>query len=135
MDFFVLKTYSHPGRCIVRLCRKKAQKHRRFCRRCRQRRYIADNPVSYAYSKLKQHAKERKIAFELTPLEWECFCEATGYHELKGRNSWAMQVDRKDETGPYSLDNIQLLTTSENTAKGNRARHLPKEKQRYFFNQ
>jgi hypothetical protein len=131
VEFFVLKSQPTPGRCCVRLCRNEAEKHRRFCRRCRQRRFMEDNPVSYTFSQLKKSARRRGIPFLLSMADWESFCEATGYHYLRGRTADELSIDRKRDGDPYSIDNIQILTVSENTAKGNRERHLSPARQRY----
>jgi hypothetical protein len=93
---------------------------------------MEDNPVSYTFSQLKKSARRRGIKFLLTMPEWERFCEATEYPYLRGRTADELSVDRKLDDGPYSIDNIQVLTTSENVAKGNRARRLSPAKQRYL---
>lgn len=90
------------------------------------------NPTSYTYSKLRQSARRRGIPFLLTVLEWERFCEATGYLELRGRGAEELSVDRIDEKGPYAIWNIQALSVSANVSKGNRARYLPEERRQYF---
>lgn len=135
VDFFALKTQSRPGKCAVRFCRKTAQKPNRFCRRCRDRRYAQDNPVSYAYDKLKWNAKRRGISFTLSKLEWETFCEATGYETCRGRTKLAMSVDRKKDEVGYCLDNIQVLTVSENSAKRSRTDRLPERVRHLLVNQ
>lgn len=119
MDFFRLSDPKRgTGVCCVHLCRHKAQKKSHFCRRCRDRRYKAENPVGYAYSKLKQSARRRGHSFTLTLAELEMFFEANpALYSERGRAAECLSIDRKDATKGYSFDNIQVLTVSENSRK------------------
>jgi hypothetical protein len=69
------------------------------------------------YNKLKSNAKRRRKAFTLTFEEFQDFCAETGYLELRGRDADSATIDRKDNSGPYSRDNIRVLTNSENASK------------------
>lgn len=126
MDYFAIKAAPRSGYCCVRYCRDKLPAKRchtgLFCRRCKDRRYAATNPLAYTFNKLRNNAKRRKIDFTLTRAEWEMFCEATGYDRLRGKLGYALTVDRIDRTLGYHLDNIQTLTNSDNVSKGNKER-------------
>lgn len=105
------------GTCAVRFCRKRREKRRTICRRCRQRIDVINNPVANAYRNLKHHARERQIPFDLTYAQFEEFCLMTGYLEHRGRTKLSFSVDREDDTRGYSVDNIRVLTLSANSAK------------------
>lgn len=115
------------GVCAVRYCRKRREKHRRICRRCRERLYVINNPVTVAYRRLKNHAKERGISFSLTFLEFEEFCLMTGYLDMKGREKMSFSVDRVNNQYGYSADNIQVMTLSDNSRKAHVDRRLARE--------
>jgi hypothetical protein len=82
------------------------------------------NPVKAAYANLKYHAKSRKKFFDLT---YDQFCEIilpTKYITDKGRESFCLHIDRIDPAKGYTFDNVQILTCSENSGKGNRQRYV-----------
>lgn len=76
-------------------------------------------PESYTYSLLKSNAKRRGKEFTLTLEEFKTFCQETGYLQGKGKKKKSMSIDRIDHTKGYSIDNIQILSLSENGIKGN----------------
>lgn len=76
-----------------------------------------NHPIEYSYYNLKHRAKERGIPFHLTRKEFKSWCEKTGYHLLKAKSANGMSVDRRREADPYQLDNLQMLTLSENSRK------------------
>lgn len=120
VDFFLIDE-SKPARglCCVKGCRHRIKRGKgRFCRRCRDRRYKIQSPVSYAYDKLKQSAKRRGHEFTLTVAELEMFFEANpALYSERGRAKECLSIDRIDATKGYSFDNIQVLTVSENGRK------------------
>lgn len=123
LDFFTLiEGKENTGRCCVKGCRHtlnpKDRSHSgRFCRRCRDRRYKATNPIAYAWDKLKWSARKRKIPFKLTKAQFITFCLATGYAEGKGKTASSLSVDRIDASRGYEFDNIQILTLADNSRK------------------
>lgn len=113
------------GLCAVKRCRQEREKHRTICRRCRQRIDVVHNPVSNAYRNLKSHAKQRKIPFHLTRIQFEEFCLMTGYVlENRGKTKTSFSIDRIQSHIGYTPENIQVLTLSENTRKENATKHL-----------
>ena len=116
-----------PDLCPVRFCRNpRSPKHHHkggVCSRCSMREWRANNPVKAAYSHLRQNAKYRRKEFALTFEQFADWCKQTRYIELRGREDACAQIDRVDYRRGYSLDNIQLLTCSENSSKGNRERY------------
>ena len=87
------------------------------CSTCRSRVSRLNNPVRYAYLKLKDSAKRRNIVFAIT-LDWfKVFCKDTGYMERKGKMFNKYTVDRIKNDKGYEPGNLQLLTLSENSYK------------------
>jgi len=76
-----------------------------------------NNPIRYLYCNLKTHSKERGIGFSLTFQEFKTFCEETDYHNRKGRTPDAYTIDRLDPNGPYSRENIRILSHAENSER------------------
>lgn len=104
-------------RCATPKCTGKPFGSNKFCGKCYTRQWRERNPARYAYNKLKSNAKRRKKGFTLTFEEFQDFCAETGYLELRGRDADSATIDRIGNDGPYSRDNIQVLTNSENSSK------------------
>jgi len=75
------------------------------------------NPLRYAYQSLKDNAKRRGKEFDISFDQFKDFCIKTAYIQNRGRLAGSFHIDRIDETGGYTLDNIQVLTNSENVQK------------------
>lgn len=95
------------------------------CTKCKTRRWRVNNPLKWAYKNLRDHARQRKVGFTLTLAHFGEVCEASGYLLLRGAEGHHMHIDRIDACLGYEDGNIQVLTCSENVAKGNRERHYP----------
>lgn len=80
-------------------------------------RWRRNNPEYYAWANLRDHARERGIPFLLTLEQFAPWAHETGYLRARGRREHMLTVDRIDSDGPYSIDNIQVLTNSENARK------------------
>jgi hypothetical protein len=111
-----------PGRCPVRWCRNPSRKDRRLCHKHHAQKYRANNPIKAAYKILRDNAKRRRKVFTLTLEEFTSFCMATTYLDEKGCERHCLTIDRIDPSKGYTFDNIQPLTCSENTIKGNKER-------------
>ena len=110
------------GLCRHWHCMREKDDGRTECPTCRSRRRRVANVERYAYANLKRSAAMRGIPVLLTFDEFSRWCEIHDYIRLRGSERWAMTIDRIDNSKPYSLDNIQPLSRSENTTKGNRER-------------
>lgn len=108
--------------CIHFGCENVPAKNRKFCNTCKTRRQRIRRPHNYYFNQLRLSAKRRGISFHLTLGEFIAFCDSTQYLQLVGVVTGGMTIDRVDPTQGYHIDNIQPLTVSENTAKGNRER-------------
>lgn len=76
---------------------------------------------------LKHRAKRRGKLFLLVRECFHCFAKITGFKNVHTSEygSEFMTVDRIDSRLGYMSGNIQFLTLSENSAKGNRDQYVP----------
>jgi hypothetical protein len=107
------------GRCAEKYCKRKTN-GTKICSTCRSRKSRQKNPVKYCYNNLKHNAKRRGIEFALTLEEFIQFCHETNYLAGKGRTKASYSIDRIDNNKGYTLDNIRVITLSENSKKGNK---------------
>lgn len=97
-----------------------------------KRAWRQKNPVKSAYADKRHDAKRRNIPFSLTLEEFTAFAISSGYIEGKGHFGACFHLDRIDPQKGYEAGNIQVLTCSENTAKGNRERHFKESRPDLF---
>lgn len=102
-------------RCIQ--CTTRLVSRGKICTTCASRNWREKNPMMYAYSNLKGHAKARGKEFSLTFEEFSEFAIRVDYIANKGRSSTSYHVDRIREEEGYHVGNIQKLTNSENVKK------------------
>jgi hypothetical protein len=129
MDPFTLRPTPRPGHCVVAGCRSRVTakarvKQGRFCRRCKEERYKKLHPYTYTLNKLRNNARRRGIAFDLTLEEWMMFCDASGYMAAHGRAADDLSIDRIRDSEGYVIDNIRAITVGENARKAAVARKL-----------
>lgn len=106
-------------KCSARGCKRKTRTAGTlFCDKHARRAWRYKNKAHAAYENLKRSAKRRGKDFKISLDEWKKFCIATGYHKEKGRSAAAMSIDRIDVTKGYSIENIRVITVSENSRKG-----------------
>jgi hypothetical protein len=104
-------------RCATPYCLNSPVKHRTLCHKCRSKQYRDKNKLKATYQIMKDNAKRRNIEFSITLPEFKQFCTDTGYLEIKGTEAESGTVDRIDPRYGYTLNNIQVLTLSENVKK------------------
>lgn len=85
-------------------------------------KWRAENPIKSQFNTLRDSARKRRIEFSLTFEQFKTLCLSTNYHEEAGCEAHCLQIDRVDPSKGYSIDNVEVITCSENTAKGNRER-------------
>jgi len=119
----VEKGKKDPSLCCVKFCRNRRAGRHRLCNGHRMAKWRAENPIRSQFDTLRDSARRRRIEFTVTFEQFKKLCHDTNYHEECGCESHCLQIDRIDAARGYSIDNIQVITTSENTAKGNRERH------------
>ena len=112
------------GKCSVKYCRNDAAKGRRICHKCHQREFRLKHPFKAAYARLRDRASTRNINFSLS---YDHFVTVAIEGKLikEGVRDSFLHVDRINPNKGYEDGNIQILTYSENIAKGNRERHAP----------
>lgn len=110
--------------CCVKFCRCSRIPARLICYRHKQRLWRMRNPTRAAWHTLKDHAKSRKLPFKITFEEFVELCLQTGYIESKGNHAEDLHIDRINPNKGYVLSNIQVLTCSENSAKGSYERWI-----------
>lgn len=104
-------------KCAIKFCRGNVTRrnHSPYCSKCATRRFKESHPIKYAFNKLRCRARERGKEFSLTLDQYEQFCLETGYDKLKGKHSYSMSINRKNNALGYSIDNIESVTLSHNS--------------------
>lgn len=123
-DFYTL---AGPGKdaslCVVAYCRsKRGGNYSRLCHKHKLQKWRMENPEKYAYNNLKDSARKRRLPMTLSFPEFLSFVRDTGYMERKGNMAEDLQIDRIDATRGYEAGNLRVITTTENTVKGNKER-------------
>jgi hypothetical protein len=95
------------------------------CWKCRTRMLLKRHPATYCLNMLRHSAKNRKLPFTLTLVQFKQFCVQTGYLERRGQTPDSLTIDRIDATKGYHIDNIRVLTHEENSAQG--ADNIPRQ--------
>ena len=117
---------SQSWRCSTKYCRGRRTECHAKCPKCRSRDWRKNNPLRAAWRIIKDRARRKKRQFDLPFESFKAMAEASGYP-----NGRAIHCDRIDPTRGYTLDNIQFITGSENSIKGNIERRT--EAYRLFF--
>ncbi len=90
---------------------------RRECYKCRSRNIVARKPGDMCYYWLKKSAKKRHYEFTITLPWFRNWVASTGYMKNKGRMADSLTIDRIRNEEGYTVDNLQILTKSENSTK------------------
>ena len=121
-------------RKLCRICNKNASIHNRtLCNACIYKQKKERYPIKLAYWSLKGHAKERGKVFELTYEQFKNFCIKSKYISLKGIKGDSYHIDRINERGGYTIDNIQCITNIENVKKYIRFSHIDEYTNKKIF--
>lgn len=129
---FALKKVLREGRCCVKNCRSEAVSPRKkvgelwFCHGCWQARWRFLSPKRSGFTMLRDHARARRIKFTIS---YDYYCgmmdaAASVFKEAETRGE-TVSIDRVKVDKGYEPGNLQVITVSENTVKGNRERFLP----------
>lgn len=102
-------------KCKTKHCRNTTKGS--FCTTCHVRNHRKKDPIRYAYQTLKDNSKRRGKEFTLTLEEFKTFCVHTDYITGKGKSKESYSIDRVDNTKGYTIDNIRVITLSENSKK------------------
>jgi len=114
------------ARCTTPRCRKAVLPSGKspYCNRCKARRFKEAHPLKYAFNKLRGRARERGHQFSLSLSQFMDLAHKSGWATGRGKTADSLSFDRIDETQGYHVDNLQVLTLSENSAKSNRFRYV-----------
>lgn len=104
-------------RCNTPRCKREPYVKRRYCCTCLRRKAKTLNPVGYHFDALKQNAKRRGKEFTITLDQYREFATTHGLFDATGRKRTNRTIDRIDPDRGYHIDNIQVLTISENSRK------------------
>jgi hypothetical protein len=85
-------------------------------------KWNAENPIKHVYTKHKSGAKKRGIPFLMTFDEWWAAWDTSGKWPMRGCRTGQYVMARPGDVGPYSADNVKIITHSENIAEGNQNR-------------
>lgn len=119
---FPLRANPLPHQCVVARCRKPRQKWQRYCHRHQKALWRQTHPIISAWRGIIDRARRKGREFSLTTADFIDFLEETAYMDSKGRWRHCTHMDRKDNTRGYVRGNIQALTCTQNTIKGNKER-------------
>ena len=109
------------GLCVTYRCQRKttlaarSQRQQR-CNTCKSRLFRLRNPDQYAYFNLKASAAKRGIGFNWAFEDFLEFCAITDYVELRGKDPHSLSIDRIDNSKPYQLGNVRIMTYADNVS-------------------
>lgn len=107
-----------PHLCRTRWCRNTHGPKSPVCSKCAMRKWRARNPMRAQFNWLLRSAQKRGIPVTITFDEFSAWAIENDYLARVGRSPDSVHCDRRDSTKGYSLDNIRILTASENCSKG-----------------
>lgn len=81
------------------------------------KRYDEKHPFKNKWYKMRYRAKKRKISFELEYEEFRDWCLEQQLQGKTGRTANDLSVDRIRSWEGYNINNLQVLTVSENSQK------------------
>lgn len=88
-----------------------------LCCRCNARRWKTSSPFAYHFNALRGNARRRGKEFTLTIDQYKEFAIREGLFSPAGVKYPNRSIDRIDQSRGYHIDNIQVLTISENVRK------------------
>lgn len=114
----IIESKAAKGLCCAYRCGKKKAYKQKFCHKHKGRQNKKANLLYYTFRILKGNAKRRGKLFTLTLEQFGSFCTKTKYLDLKGRLPTSASIDRIDPSRGYEVGNLQILSLSENSEKG-----------------
>lgn len=115
------------SRCRTPRCRKAvlASGKSPYCSRCKTALFKEAHPLKHAFNKLKQRAIARGHGFDLSYSQFADFAHKSGWATGRGKTADSLSIDRINDAGGYHVDNIRVLTLSQNSVKESRRRYAP----------
>jgi len=127
--FFEFKKIAGHGLCWVARCRNRSMDDRCLCHRHHMARWRQKHQQSAAYRALKDHARNRGLAFTISVDYFKGLTDSFAFFERNGNRADTLTIDRVDATKGYEPGNCRVISLASNTAKGNRERWLPEHVQ------
>ena len=117
MDKLEYKINPTRGMCAVVRCANSTG-GRKLCSTCRSRKTRLADPVKYAFTNIRNRAKQRGIPFTITLEDFRLWAVKVNLVGIKrGRTADSWDIDRKHEDVGYHIDNIQVLEKTKNITK------------------
>jgi DNA-binding CsgD family transcriptional regulator len=76
------------------------------------------NSPSYYYKFQKKSAQYRGIEWKFNLSQWWEVWEKSGKWEKRGRGKYMYCMARNEDSGPYEIGNVKIITNGENIAEG-----------------
>lgn len=126
---FKFKQVKRAGRCPVLFCRRESRPasrggpymHRLCSMHAKQLSRLRD-PAKALFYEMRSNAKRRGKEWSLTLEQFRSIVAQQDYLDNRGCTKHCLHLDRKKNHLGYHFDNIQIITCSENVAKGNAER-------------
>lgn len=117
------KARSKEEKCAGKWCRNKRAVNNtgytlKLCWKCRSRQLKERHPETYVLNAIRQKAKQRKVPFGITLVQFKEWCRETRYIETRGTSPDAATIDRKNHDEGYYIWNIKILSHAENSENG-----------------
>lgn len=77
-----------------------------------------------AYRKQRAQAKRRKVEFNISFEDWMYVWLDSGYWTLRGKGKGTYNMSRRNDVGPYAVDNVFIQSHEKNASDGHKG--IPK---------
>lgn len=112
-------------KCRFKICVNEAEKGRTICSKHKSRQNRKNNPVTHIWHYIKRSAKKRNIEFNLPFEQFKQFIVDNNYLNNRGRKIKNFNIDRRDGSKGYTMENIQVITKELNLKKYHYNNDLP----------
>jgi len=106
--------------CRVSGCNRPVAPSRTICHTHKKQLDKIRDPIAAAYRTLKNNARRRNKTFTISKEEFRKWYIENNLGVVRGRKRGQYSIDRVQNLGGYSLDNIKLETVTFNTKKGSK---------------
>ena len=96
-----------------------------------QRIYNTKNPYG-VYMRQRANARGRGILWEISFEDWWSVWQQSGKWEERGREAHQYCMSRKNDDGPYSVENVRIVTMKENSQERHHWNLASKPSQKYL---
>src|SRR5208337_2103341 len=129
------KARSRDEKCVTKWCHnRKAEKkvrhrmasgqikeyvtHLVVCWKCRSKQLKEKHPATYVLNAIRNRARQRKVPFSITLVQFQEWCQQTGYLDRRGREPECATIDRINHDEGYYIWNIDDPAHAENSSNG-----------------